>query len=43
MREVRASVSTHTMAGVLTVIRACGFSHFKVSIGPATVMGLAAS
>jgi hypothetical protein len=43
MGEVGASVTTHTLAGVLTVISACGFSYFKVSIGPATVMGLAAS
>jgi hypothetical protein len=44
MREVGANATVHTLlSAALTVISASGFSYFGVSIGPATVIGWAAS
>jgi hypothetical protein len=43
MRDVGASVTVQTLSLACTVIVACGFSNFEVTIGPATVIGLPAS
>ena len=43
IREVGASVTVQTLSLPRTVSVTCGFSYFDVSIGPATVTGLAAS
>jgi hypothetical protein len=43
MREIGASVTVQTLSAALTVMVACGFSYFSVSMGPTTVTGLEAS
>ena len=43
MRDVGASVTVQSLSVPCTVIVACGFSNFDVTIGPVTVSGLLAS
>jgi hypothetical protein len=43
MREGGSSITVQTLSGACTVMITCGISYFDVRIGPATVMGLAAS